>query len=74
MMSELSAFYLTSLTKGSNSAIKGKPSAAAGRITEPDFALHGEDRTAAGHGTVHYSTVRCKCIDFTLYFGARNRV
>lgn len=33
-MSELSAFYLTSLTKGSNSAIKGKASAAAGRITD----------------------------------------
>lgn len=33
-MSELSAFYLISLTKRSNSAIKGKPSAAAGRITD----------------------------------------
>lgn len=33
-MSELSAFYLTSLTKGSNPAIRGKASAAAGRITD----------------------------------------
>lgn len=33
-MSERSAFYLTSLTKGSNSVIKGKPSAAGGQIAD----------------------------------------
>lgn len=42
-MSALSAFYLTSLTKGSNLTVQGKPSAAAGRIT--DLALLFTEKT-----------------------------
>jgi len=51
----MSAFYQTSLTKGSNSAIKGK--CCSWKNYSPDIALYREDWTAAGRGTVHYSTV-----------------
>lgn len=69
-MSELSAFYLTSLTKGSNSVIKWKPSAAAGRIT--DLILLFTEKTERLHviGAVHDSTVGCGFRDVTLYFRA----